>query len=335
MERYNLWKVDGFFGRQVFERRSMGPDAGLVYDDGSSILRVGYSYRKAFDGAMHAVSTSVRSNILQSDTVAEIFYRHRRQGIHLGQKDLLPVLPLDDNKIVDMFQAAIEQGFLPGINVRLEVAGLLESGHLESPYRLVTLWPHRAFQGDMPTQTPMSRPETHPDSRVRFGSTLRARFALSSWSSVLEVSLGHGFGTWRVEHSKARLAWLQRLGDVLAYRFGVAFIHQTRASFYQDDYRHGPTGEYWSADISLSSQTAWLADLELNFTWIPQQGRYLGIFRSLRLRWGLAASFSDNSPDGLSSQTGFSVYPALAGNDGRRYDSRLRMESWLSVAGYF
>ena len=144
LERERLY---GFAGPLDFERLRHGPDAALVYDDGTSVLRAGYRYRTAFDGDLHEPSVAARTLILGSDTRVELGYRRTMAAIHVDADSEQEV---DDDRSADRIHAAVEQGFLPGVNLRLEVAGLLESGYLQNPYRL----------------------EQHPDSRARWGALL-------------------------------------------------------------------------------------------------------------------------------------------------------------------
>jgi hypothetical protein len=72
LERETVLKIDGFAGPLQFERLRHGPDAALVYDDGTSVLRAGYGYRTAFDGAEHRPQISARTLVLGSDTVVEL-----------------------------------------------------------------------------------------------------------------------------------------------------------------------------------------------------------------------------------------------------------------------
>jgi hypothetical protein len=338
LNRLRLFKLDGYAGPLDFERLRHGPEAALVYDDGTSLVRVGYRFRTAFDGDLHEPSISARTLVLSSDTVVELGYRRSMNAIVVATADLPASEPIDDASSADRVHAALEQGFLPGINLRLDVVGLLERGFLQNPYRLVTLWSHWPQPaGEDPGQiAPRSQPETHPDARSRWGALARARFAIPAWSAAFELGAGHGSGSWRVEHSQAQLAWLQRIGQRVALHIGGGLYHQTRASFYRDDYPDGPPGAYWSADTSLSSFVAWWTRLGIQLSLIPERGRLMGMFRYMNLELTGQLVRSDYNFEGLNSDNGVTRYAQIAAVTGREpFTGAWQFGGWFGlVAGF-
>ncbi len=337
LERRRVFRFDGFHGRLQLERLAHGPVAALVYDDGTSVLRAGYRYRTAFDGDSHAPVISARTLVLGSDTVVELAYRRTMQRLRLaaGQGPALEAVAAD--RTSDHVLAAVEQGFLPGINLRLELAGAFEEGYLQSPYRWVTLWSHwPATDGPAPATAPRARPEQHPPARMRWGALLRARFAIPAWSAAAELGAGWGTGSWRVEHSQAQLGWLQRLGRQLTLELHGGAAHRIRASFYRDDYPDGPPGAHWTADRSLAACLSWWARIGLRLSLLPERGRLLGFLRHLELRLVARLLREDFNFEGLAGDNGFTRYAAPGAAGGRQaYAGGWHYGGWLGLTAGF
>ncbi|MBW2699432.1 MAG: DUF3570 domain-containing protein [Deltaproteobacteria bacterium] len=309
LDKLKVFKRDGVADPLPLDRLSHGPDAAIVYDDGTSVLRLGYRYRHAWDGDLHEPSIRARTAVLRRDTVIEVDYRHKRQALQVGSGHHPAEEAVDAKAQSDAFSLALEQGWVPGWNLRLEVLGRVESGFLQDPYRLVSLWSHRAEDLlDGPADTPRSEAERHPGERVRWASMLRLRKAIPAWGSVLELGIGRGSGSWRVEQSRALIGWSQRMGNHVRLGLTGGAYHQTRASFYRDDYPAGPPGAYWSADRSLSSYWAWWSSLELCLGWLAGDGRLMGMFKYIDLRLAGRLLRADYNFEGLDSANGFTDY---------------------------
>ena len=337
LARERIFRFDGFAGPLPFERLRHGPATALVYDDGTSVVRAGYSYRMAFDGDLHEPALSARTLILGSDTVVELAYQRSMAAVEVGAGDHPAADPVNEERTADRIGAALEQGFLPGVNLRLDLVAVVEEGYLASPYRLVTLWSHwPAALDDRPGTAPQARPESHPDSRVRWGALARTRFAIPGWAATFELGAGHGSGSWRVEHSQALAGWQQRLGERVRLAASGGIYHQTRADFYRDDYPDGPPGAYWSADRSLSSYVAWWAQLGLGINLIPERGRLLGMFTFLDLELGGRVISADYNFEGLDSANGVTRYASLGDPAARQaFDGGMQFGGWFGmVAGF-
>lgn len=329
-------KLDGFAGPLPYERTRHGPDAALVLDDGTSVFRGGYRYRTSWDGELHEPSVSARTSVLRHDTVLEVGYRHTMATVTIPAAKLAAEGAVDADYSVDRLYAALEQGFLPGWNLRLDVAVMLEEGFLHSPFRVVTLWSQRDPAPGSPVGVPRTRPERHPGSRFRWGALFRARRALPALKSVFELGAGHGSGSWRVEHSLAQAAYLQRIGEQFTLQLQAGAYHQTRASFYRDEYPAAPPGSYWSADRALSSFVAWWAEPALLWTVIPERGRVLSMFKYLTLVLGARVVSIDYTWEGLDQDNGFTSYASLAAGQTRRsFDGGMTFGGFLGIEGGF
>ncbi len=319
--RERVLKLDGFAGPLDLDRLEHGPDAALLYDDGTSLLRAGYGYRTAWDGARHEPGFSASTHVLGRDTLLALGYARRIDLVEVGaSRGPAGGARVDDRRDADCLQAAFEQGFLPGIALRLDLEARVEQGYLQSPFRAVSLWSHRPADPDAPPgAAPQVLPERHPGSRARFGALLRARFLLPGIGGALELGAGYGAGTWRVEHARAQLGYHQRLGDLARLSFLGGAYHQIRASFYRDDYPDGPPGAYYSADRQLAAYLAWWAQGALGLTFLAGEGRLLGMFRALHLELTLRVVRSDFGFE--DPPNGFSAYDALAGGAPRAFDA--------------
>jgi hypothetical protein len=329
-------KLDGFAGPLPYERSRHGPDAALVLDDGTSILRGGYRYRTAWDGELHEPSVSARTLVLRHDTVIEVGYRHGMATIKIPAAKLPAEGIVDENYRVDRLYAALEQGFLPGWNLRLDVGVMLEEGFLQNPFRMVSLWSQRNPEtGDL-VGVPRTKPEHHPTSRFRWGTLFRVRRTLPALRSVFELGAGHGSGSWRVEHSLAQAAYLQRIGEQFTLQLRAGAYHQTRAKFYRDEYPAAPPGAYQSADRTLSSFVAWWTEPVLSWTIIPKRGRVLSMFKYLTLVLGAKVTSIDYAWEGLDQDNGFTAYPSLAARQTRRrFDGGMTFGGYLGLEGGF
>ena len=327
-------KLDGFAGPLGVVATRHGPDAALVLDDGTSIIRAGYRFRMAWNGHLHEPSIRARTSVLSRDTVVEVGYRRSMRSLTIDSEHLPAGDALDDDYSVDRLFAAIEQGFLPGWNLRLDLAMRVDSGFLQSPYRLVSLWSQHG--GDtVPSGVPRTMPENHPGSRVRWGSMLRIRRMIESLAAAVELGLGYGAGSWRVEHSMLQAGWLQRLGDQFVLSAQGGAYHQTRASFYLDDYGSGPRGAYWSADASLSSYIAWWAQIGCSWTAFPERGRLLGMFKYLSVEAALRTSRAYYQWEGSGSNNGFTSYAWLASDERQPFGGGWLFGGWLGFEGGF
>jgi hypothetical protein len=182
---------------------------------------------------------------------------------------------------------------------------------------------------------PRIEPENHPNKRVRYGGLVRARRLIPAWHAAIEIDLGHGSDTWRVEHSRIGLAYRQRLGDLVQMTFNGEIYHQTRAIFYRDDYPDGPPGAYWSADRSLCSFIAGLVGATIEITIVAERDRLLSMFRYLTLDLGVQVAFANYRINGALSQNGFTSYPDLASSTRERFQGGLTVSGSLGFEGGF
>jgi len=333
--RERVHKLDGFAGPLDLTRLEHGPDAALLYDDGTSLLRAGYRYRTAWDGDRHEPGFSARTHVLGRDTLLEVGYLRRIAFVEVDATHR-PAggEPLDARRDEDCFLAALEQGFLPGVALRLDLEARLEQGFLQSPYRQVSLWSHRPGEPAAPPgAAPQVLPEQHPGSRARFGALLRARFLLPALAGALELGGGYGADTWRVEHARVQLGYHQRLGDLARLSLEGGAYHQIRASFYRDDYPDGPPGSYWTADRQLSAYLAWWAQASLGLAFLPIEGRLMGMFRALHLELGVRVVRSDFGFE--DPPNGFSAYDSLAGGAPRAFDAGWGLGGFVGLAAEF
>lgn len=330
LDKELIQKLDGYAGGLPLSRLRHGPDAAVVLDDGSSLLRAGYRFRTAFDGTLNEPFIMARTTILSRDTIVEVSYRHVLEQIQLGTGDLpAQGIAIDKQRRGNWLSCAFEQGFLPGWNVRLDLGLLLEDGFLHSPYRMVSL-----FSADV-WGIPRIELENHPNKRVRYGGLLRVRRLISAWHAAFEVDLGHGSDTWRVEHSRIGFAYRQRLGDLVQMAFNGGFYHQTRAIFYRDDYPDGPPGAYWSADRSLCSFIAGLVGATIELTIVAERDRLLSMFRYLTLDLGVQATITNYRIDRALSPNGFTSYPDLGSSTRERFQGGLTVGGSLGFEGGF
>jgi Protein of unknown function (DUF3570) len=335
LDKELIQKLDGFAGPVAFSRLRHGPDAALVLDDGSSLLRVGYRFRTAFDGALHEPFVMARTSVLRRDTVVEVSYRHVYEQIRLGPEDLPALgLAIDKRRRGDWLGCAFEQGFLPGFNLRLDLGLLLEDGFLQSPYRVVSLYATRT-SADETAGIPRIEPEKHPGKRVRYGGLVRLRHLVSAWHAAFELDLGHGSDTWRVEHSRVGLAYRQRLGDLVQLALDGELYHQTRALFYRDDYPDGPPGAYWSADRSLCSFLAGVVGATVEISLVAERRRLLSMFRYLTLDLGVQVAMVNYRIDGAGSPNGFTSYATVASSKRERFQGGLVISGSLGFEGGF
>lgn len=329
-------KLDGFVGPLPYERTRHGPDAALVLDDGTSVFRGGYRYRTSWDGELHEPSVSARTSVLRHDTVLEVGYRHGIATINIPAAKLPAEGAVDEDYSVDRLYAALEQGFLPGWNLRLDVVVMLEEGFLQSPFRMVSLWSQRDPATGSLVGVPRTQPEHHPASRFRWGALFRVRRVLPALKSVFELGAGHGSGSWRVEHSLAQAAYLQRIGEQFTLQLRAGAYHQTRAAFYRDEYPSAPPGAYWSADRRLSSFVAWWAEPALLWTIIPERGRVLSMFKYLTMVLGAKVTSIDYAWEGMDQDNGFTSYPTLAARQIRStFDGGMTFGGYLGIEGGF
>ncbi len=331
-----IWRFDGYNGALEFDRIQHGPTAAFVYDDGTSLLQLAYSYQTAFDGDMHIPSIRASTLVLGSDTKVEVGYERIMKKLQLDTSDSPPVLSdVNERSTSDRLFAAIEQGFLPGINIRFTLEALLDNGYLENPYSLVTLWTHWPQEQDS-SHVPLAMPESLPDSRTRWGAGIAAKFAIPVFASALEIGASHGWGTWRVEHTSTHLGWEQRLGDRFLLGISAGAYHQTRAQFYRDDYQYGPPGAFWTCNRNLSSYIAWWGRLGLSMYLFPKRGRLLGMFKELTLSLSGRLLRLDYNFEGLSSQNGFTRY-SLLGDLGSResFAGGWQIGGWFSMSAGF
>ncbi|MBW1807206.1 MAG: DUF3570 domain-containing protein [Deltaproteobacteria bacterium] len=326
-------KLDGFDGPLNDTCASHGPDVALVLDDGTSVLRTGYRLRMAWDGWLHEPSVRARTSVLSRDTVVEVGYRRSISAVTIPADKLPARDPVDDDYNIDRLFVAIEQGFLPGWNLRLDLAMQIEEGFLQNPYRLVSLWSHR--DNLEPQGIPRTEPENHPDSRIRWGALFRVRWLIQSINAALEFGAGYGSGSWRVEHSLAQVAYLQRIGDQFTLSLRGGAYHQTRALFYRDDYPDGPAGAYWSADRQLSSFVAWWADLGFSWSTFAERGRLIGMFKYFTLETGLRVLQANYAWEGMGSDNGFTNAASLAATERKWFGGGFTIGGFLSVEGGF
>ena len=331
-----IWRFDGYQGIMEYEKFKHGPFAAIVYDDGTSLLQLGYTYSTAFDGQTHVPSIRASTLVLGSDTRVEIGYRRMMRSLRLDTSDKPPVLFSVDEQITsDHLSASIEQGFIPGINIRLDLEVVLDGGYLQDPYSMVTLWSHWPQVENM-DKVPQSKPESLPDSRARFGAGISVKFAIPGLAAALETGISHGTGTWRVEHTSAHAGWEQRLGDRFSLDFSVGAYHQTRALFYRDDYQDGPVGALWTCNRDLSSYIAWWGRVGLNMYIYPSRGRLLGMFKELTLSLSSRLMKLNYNFEGLSSQNGFTRYSILADSASREgFAGGWQMGGWFSMSAGF
>ena len=337
LDKELIQKLDGNAGGFSLSRLRHGPDAAVVLDDGSSLLRAGYRFRTAFDGTLNEPFIMARTTILRSDTIVEVSYRHVLEQLQLGPGDLTAQgSAIDKRRRSNWLACAFEQGFLPGWNLRLDLGLLLEDGFLQSPYRLVSLFSVRApnLAADVES-IPRIEPENHPNKRVRYGGLLRARRLIPAWHAAVEIDLGHGSDTWRVEHSRVGLAYRQRLGDLVQMTFNGEFYHQTRAIFYRDDYPDGPPGAYWSADRSLCSFITGLVGTTIEIAIVAERSRLLSMFRYLTLDLGVQVAVTNYRIDGALSPNGFTSYPDLQSSARERFQGGLTVSGSLGFEGGF
>jgi len=326
-------KLSGYAGPVDDRAVSHGPDAALVLDDGTSLLRAGYRLRMAWDGWLHEPSIGARTTVLGRDTVLLLGYRRSMRSLTIPADHLPARDAVSDDYTADQLFAACEQGFLPGWNLRLDVSARLEDGFLQSPYRLVSL-----FSGRSETNAPgvpRSEPERHPRSRVRWGTMLRLRRMIQALSAAIELGAGYGSGSWRVEHQTIEAAYLQRLGDNFIVSAAGGAYHQTRAIFYRDDYPDGPQGSYWSADRELSSYIAWWARLGMSWMTFPRRGRLLAIFKYITLSAALRTLHADYGWEGADSPNGFSSYDSPASSERKTFAGGWRFGGWFAFEGGF
>lgn len=316
-DRHIEYRLDGFFGPLTVERLAHGPDAAVVVDDGTSLLRLGYRFRTAWDGQTHEPSILARTLILGRDTVLEVGYTRRMQSLVVPAERLPADLPLSEDIRADRFFASLEQGFTPGINLRLDLIAGIEEGFLASPYRKVTLWSQR--DPSLPAAgVPRSEPENHPGARHRLEGLLRVRKTVGV-RGVLEAGAGFGRDNWRVEHESLMLGFQLRLLERLVARLSGGAWHQTRASFYRNDYPAGPPGAYWSADRHLASYLAWWAESGVRILWLAENRRLLGLFRHFSLDIGFCFQKTHFDWEGIGSANGFSGFRGAAGPDRKSF----------------
>jgi hypothetical protein len=328
-----IQKLDGYTGPIDDQAVSHGPDAALVLDDGTSLLRAGYRLRMAWDGWLHEPSFGARTTVLGRDTVLLLGYRRSMRSVTISADHLPARNAVDDDYTVDQLFAACEQGFLPGWNLRLDISARLEDGFLQSPYRLVSL-----FSGHPETNAPgvpRTEPEKHPRSRVRFGAMFRLRRMIQTLSAAIELGAGYGSGSWRVEHQTIEVSYLQRIGDSLIMSAAGGAYHQTRAIFYRDDYPDGPLGAYWSADRELSSYIAWWTRLGLSWMTFPRHGRLLAMFKYITLSASIRALHADYGWEGADSPNGFSSYESLASSERKVFSGGWNFGGWFAFEGGF
>lgn len=327
-------KLDGFSGGFDQQMTRHGPDVALLADDGTSLIRAGYRLRLGWEGWMHQPAIRARTALLSADMVVEAGYQRTMRQIKVDAEHLPARDPVSAERTRDNVWVALEKGFLPGWNLRLDAAVELQDGFLQSPYRLVTLWSGRenASSGDW---TLRSEAEHHPGHRLLWGAGLRIRRALPGLGAVLEMGGGGGSDSWRVEHEQLELAWRQRLGQQWLLELRAGAYHQTRAGFYRNDYSGAPPGAWWSADKKLSSFLAWWSSLGADWTLFQHRRRLLGLFRYLRLGTTLRLEQCLYDWQGVSSPDGFSGWESLAGGSRRAYAGGWRLGGWLEIEGGF
>ncbi len=327
-------KLDGFTGPIADSEQRHGPEAALVLNDGTSLLRAGYRYQSGWQGVLNEPSIRARTSVISRDTIVEVGYRRTMAQLKVPAERLPASIPSNDDFTSDRMFAAIEQGFLPGWSLRLDLAMILENGFLQSPYHLVSLWSERV-DSDSTSSIPRVEAERHPSARVRWGTTFRVRRRIEAMNSALEFGLGHGAGSWRVEHSSGQLGYLQRLGDQFTLGLRGGLSHQTRASFYRDDYNDGPPGAYWSADRALSSQMAWWVESSAIWSIFAGDSRIIAIFKYLTMEAGLRLLRRDFMWEGADSNNGFTSYSSLVGDQRSRFEGGSQLGGWFGIVGGF
>ncbi|RLB58331.1 MAG: hypothetical protein DRI34_05160 [Deltaproteobacteria bacterium] len=327
-------KFDGFAGGFSQQQTRHGPDVALLADDGTTLLRMGYRLRLGWEGRLHQPAIRARTSILSTDTVVEAGYQRTMRQLSVAAEHLPARDPVSAESTRDNAWVALEQGFLPGWNLRVDAAVEIQDGFLQSPYRLVTLWSGRE-ETTGNGWTLRAEPEQHPDHRLLWGANLRIRRALHGLGAVLELGGGGGSGSWRVEHQQLELGWRQRLGQRWLLELRVGAYHQTRAEFYRNEYSGAPPGSWWTADKSLSSFLAWWSSMGADWTMFQHRRRLLGMFRYLRLGATVRLEQRLYHWQGISSPDGFSGWEGLAGGQRRAYDGGWRLGGWLEIEGGF
>jgi hypothetical protein len=326
-------KLDGFAAPYRRELVRHGPDAALLIDDGSNLLRAGYRLRLSSEGNLHQASLRGRSTVLAQDMLLELGYRYTWQEISIG-RDLLPAAgPVGATRSEDFLSCALEKGWLPAWALRLELELERQQGFLQNPWRLVSLWSPRGQDGS--TLVPASFPENHPPQRFLWAAAVRLHRGLAAGRTVLELGGGAGSDSWRVEHQHLQAAWKQRLGSQWLLELSAGGYHQTRAYFYRNDYTGPAPGAWWSADRSLAAQWGWWVAAGANWTRFASRGRLLGMFKYVTLEGGLVFLQLLYARDGLDAPSAFSGWDSAGGGNRRAFAGGDSPAGWMRFEGGF
>ena len=327
-----IMKLDGFSGPFRRELVLHGPDAAVLIDDGSNLLRAGYRLRLSPEGNLHQASLRGRSTLLAQDMLLELGYRYSWQEINIERERLPAAGPVDATRSEDFISCALEKGWLPAWALRLEVELERQQGFLQSPWRLVSLWSPRGQ--DASALVPASFPENHPPQRFLWAGAIRLHRGLASGRTVLELGGGAGSDSWRVEHQHLQAAWRQRLGDFLL-ELSAGGYHQTRAYFYRNDYTGPAPGAWWSADRNLAAQWGWWATAGGNWTHFASRGRLLGMFKYVTLEGGFVFLQLLYATGGLDDPNAFSGWDSAAGGSRRAFAGGQSLGGWMRFEGGF
>ncbi len=328
-------RKDGISQHFKVTHHASAPQIGVVMDDGVSIMRLGYRYLSTWDTTLHEPKFDIKTNILGDDTTLEIGYRHNRIRLQIPLSRMPAAGPIDEVNQLDDFRLAIEQSLTSDWRIRVDLAGRIEQGFLQNPYRSVTLWPlapDTPPDADPPTRL---EAEKHPSNRVRWGGKLQIQRWVDAISSALELGIGHGSGSWGVDHSAASVRYLLRIADPFTISIAAGIYHQTRADFYRDAYWSGPVKSNWSADRDLSSFLA--KSFQFGFLWTNFFGSdpLLGLLKRVSMRCTGRIIQSDFNWSGAGDNHAFTDLPFTPNQELRGYEAGLVIQFGLAVEGGF
>ncbi|RME23703.1 MAG: DUF3570 domain-containing protein, partial [Deltaproteobacteria bacterium] len=331
----HLLKIDGFTGPLDVAETRHGPAAALVIGEGTNQIRAGYRYETGWSGNTHSPMLSATLSIRRTDTLAAITYRHVRREISVPAEKLPAGSPIDSRRDSDLVVTAVEQGLPAGWLARIEIGLEVQSGFLQSPFRLVTLWSDRTAGSAGSDDFGRTLPERHPDHRTRWAVIARILKGFESIAGALEFSAGAGNGNWRVERHFADAGWRQRLTDKLMLAVRAGIYHQTRAVFYLNDYTGAAPHGYWSADPELSSYLAWLAGCDVRIDLYQDRKRLFGLFEHLHLNIGTTVLQRIFDWRGLDAAESYTGWERISGGNRVPFEQGLGISSWLIFVGGF
>jgi hypothetical protein len=206
---------------------------------------IGYTTSGENDWRSHAVEVGLARELARKNTTLSLGY-----GRTLNRVGRAEDPTFERELVVHGGRVALSQILGPRTLASIAYTVQTSSGYHASPYRYVT------------DATGASRPEMHPDERLRHAIALRVMRAVGDATSI-DAQYRLYVDDWGIASHTVTAAVSRELSDSLDLRVRGRGYYQGRASFYREDYEMPM--QYMSADRELS--TFWDAGGGIRVAW--------------------------------------------------------------------